>query len=171
MGADGRIVRIVVGVSGSANSTAALRWAVREARLHAAEVWAVHAWSSRLETLAPYAPRRGVPSRDQQRELSSALLTSAIRCAVESKGSGGVVRPVLVEGFPARILLGYTASADLLVLGRRLGPNPVGGIALGAVARSCISNSLCPIVTIPAEKIVADVDTLSSTGRRLCVGQ
>jgi nucleotide-binding universal stress UspA family protein len=169
VGTDGRIVRIVVGVSGSPNSTAALRWAVREARLHAAEVWAVHAWSSRMEMLAPYAPRHGVPSRDRKRKLSSALLASAIRRALESKGSGGVVRPVLVEGVPSRILLSYAASADLLVLGRRLGPNPVDGIALGAVARSCISNSLCPVVFIPAANAVADADTLLSTGWHLCV--
>jgi nucleotide-binding universal stress UspA family protein len=168
---DGRIVRIVVGVSGSSNSTAALRWAVSEARLRAAEVWAVHAWSSRTEMLAPYAPRHGLPSRDEQRELSSALLTSAIRRALESKGSGGVVRPVLVEGVPARVLLGYAASADLLVLGRRVGPNPLDGIALGAVARSCISNSLCSIVFIPAVNVGADTDTLSSTGWHLCVRQ
>lgn len=55
MSANQRIIHIVVGVSGSPNSTLTLRWAAREARLRAAEIWAIHAWSSRMEMLAPYA--------------------------------------------------------------------------------------------------------------------
>ena len=37
--------RIVVGVDGSEESAAALRWAVEEAKLRDARVEAVHAWS------------------------------------------------------------------------------------------------------------------------------
>jgi nucleotide-binding universal stress UspA family protein len=96
--------RIVVGVSDSANSAATLRWAAEEARLRGAEIRAVHTWSSPMEALAPYAPLRGVPSRDQQRQASSALLTAAINHAFGSGSdrSGVGVRPILVEGIPKR---------------------------------------------------------------------
>lgn len=164
--------RIVVGVSGSPSSTAALRWAAREARLRAAEILAVHAWSARTEMLAPYASRCGVPSLDQQREASSALLTTAIRCALGSgsEGSGGAVRSILVEGVPIRVLLRYAASADLLVLGRRrLRPNPMGDIALGAVARCCVLHAQCPIVLIADADVVTDAET--SARRDSCARQ
>jgi Universal stress protein family. len=54
--------RIVVGVDGSAESVAALRWACREASLRAAEVLAVLALESACHQVASYA----VPRRDRQ---------------------------------------------------------------------------------------------------------
>jgi nucleotide-binding universal stress UspA family protein len=168
---DERVVRIVVGVSGSPSSTAALCWAASEARLYTAEIWAVHAWSAPMEMLAPYAPRRGVPAREQQREASGALLTAAIRYAFGPDGCGVVVRPTLVEGLPIPVLLRYAANAHLLVLGRRLRPNQVDGIALGAVARVCMSSTRCPTVLIPGADVVADAETSPSPGWCLCVGQ
>src|SRR5437763_17069938 len=47
--------RIVVGVDGSAESVAALRWACREASLRAAEVLAVLALESACHQVARYA--------------------------------------------------------------------------------------------------------------------
>jgi nucleotide-binding universal stress UspA family protein len=166
-----RIVRIVVGVSGSRNSVAALRWAALEARQHAAEIWAVHAWSAPMEMLAPYAPLRGVPSRDQQREASGALLTAAIKYAIGSEGSGIVVRPTLVEGPAIPVLLRYAAGADLLVLGRRLQTSQVDDIALSAVARVCLLNSRCPTVLIAGADVVDGAEIPLSCAWHLCPAQ
>lgn len=165
--------RIVVGVSGSANSVATLRWAAEEAHLRGAEIWAVHAWSSPMEMLAPYAPVRGVPSRDQQRQASGALLTAAISHAF---GSGSErsevgVRPILVEGHPVAVLLQYATSAHLLVLGRGLRSRHPDGIALGVVARACIANAQCPAVVVVGAGAVDDAETSSSSEWRLCVGR
>ncbi len=165
MSTDGGIVRILVGVSGSPNSLAALSWAASEARLHAAEICALHVWSSSMEKLAPYASQRGVPSREQEREASSTLLSAAIRYAVESKVAGVVVRPILAEGPPIPVLLRYAASADLLVLGRRRRSSQADSIAVGAVARACILNSRCPIV------FIAEANVVVGHGSHLCVGQ
>lgn len=142
---------IVVGVNCSAHSVAALRWAVAEARLRGTEVWAVHAWSSPMEMLAPYAPRRGVPSREQRRQASHALLTAVITCVCGSEDSAVGVRPILVEGHPIPVLLRYATGAHLLVLGRRLRSRDVDGGALGAVARTCIAYARCPTVIVGAE--------------------
>ncbi|HET9255001.1 MAG TPA: universal stress protein [Pseudonocardiaceae bacterium] len=141
-----------MGVSGSASSTAALRWAAGQARLRGAEIWAVHAWSPPGERLAPYAPLRGVLSRERQRAASSALLTAAIGHASEAG-----VRPVLIEGEVVPVLLRYAAKAHLLVLGRRLRPGHLGGAALGAVARACLASVQCPAVTVTAAEMIDDV--------------
>jgi nucleotide-binding universal stress UspA family protein len=165
--------RIVVGVSGSANSTAALRWAAAEARLRTAEIWAVHAWSSPMEMLASYAPLRGVPAHDQQRQASSALLTTAISHAFGSGSdrSGVGVRPILVEGHPIAVLLQYAVGARLLVLGRRLRPDHLEGITLGVVARNCIAHARCPAVVVAATEIADDAETSPSLEWHLCVGR
>ena len=47
--------RIVVGVNGSIESVAALRWACREASLRGAEVHAVHVREEHCHSLASYA--------------------------------------------------------------------------------------------------------------------
>lgn len=130
---------------------AALRWAAAEARLRGTEIWAVHAWSSPTEMLAPYAPRRGVPSREARRQASDALLTAVIHCACGSEGPALGVRPILVEGHPIPVLLRYAAGAHLLVLGRRLRSRDVDGSTLGAIARTCIAYARCPTVIISAE--------------------
>lgn len=165
--------RIVVGVSGSANSAAALRWAVAEARPRTAEIWAVHTWSSQMEMLAPYVPMRGVPSHDQQRQASSALLDAAISHAFEpgADGSEASVRPILVEGHPAAVLLRYAAGARLLVLGRRLRPRHPGGVALGAVARTCVAHAPCPTVLIAAAGVADDVEASSLSQGCTCLGR
>lgn len=158
--------RIVVGVSGSASSAAALRWAAAEARLRNAEVWAVHAWSSPMEKLAPYAPLSGVPSRDQQRQASGGLLSAAISHAFGPESN--TVRPILVEGHPVTVLLEYAAGAQLLVVGRRLRSGHFDDIALGVVARACIASAQCPSVAVAA-KAVDDTET-SCAQRHMCVG-
>ena len=55
MAIDPGVRRIVVGVDGSAESVAALRWACREASLRAAEVHAVLALASTCHQVASYA--------------------------------------------------------------------------------------------------------------------
>src|SRR5256885_13268053 len=55
MAIESGVRRIVVGVDGSAESVAALRWACREASLRAAEVLAVLALESACHQVASYA--------------------------------------------------------------------------------------------------------------------
>lgn len=116
--------------------------------------------------LAPYAPLRGVPSPEQQRQASSGLLSATIRHVL---GSEVGVRPVLVEGHPAAALLRYAAGAGLLVLGRRRRPGHSDGIALGAVARACITNAQCPAVVVAAAEVVDGAENPLSSGCH-CIG-
>jgi len=144
---------ILVGVSGSGASLAALSWAAREAQRRDATLRVIQAWQSH-PARAPYAmasciePEPGSPT------------TTAGQLAVQVKATlGGTTAPDLVieliEGAAERILAQASATAELLVLGSathsQFGP-PVDQLLLdrpvGPVIRACLSHSRCPVVVI-----------------------
>jgi len=137
--------RIVVGVDGSAESVAALRWACREASLSAAEVHAVLALEAACHRVASYA----VPA-PRQISGSWGAAREALRQAVSEAASlfpGVSVRTEITEGLAARVLLDHAAHADMLVLGRTShGPDLYRGA--GPVIRACLRAAPCPVVVI-----------------------
>ncbi len=147
MARDSDVRRIVVGVDGSAESVAALRWACREATLRAAEVLAVLALESACHQVASYAvpaPRQSGGSWGGAREV----LRTAVREAL-SMFPGVSVRTEIAEGLAARVLLDQAAGADMLVLGRN-SHGPVPFRAAGPVIRVCLRAARCPVVIIGA---------------------
>jgi nucleotide-binding universal stress UspA family protein len=142
---DSCVRRIVVGVDGSAESVAALRWACREASLCPGEVHAVLALESGCHQVASYAvpaPRSSTGSGGAAREV----LHISVREAV-SLYPGIRVRTEITEGLAARVLLDHASNADLLVLGRTAqGPYPYRGA--GPVLRACLRAAPCPVVVV-----------------------
>ena len=142
---DSCVRRIVVGVDGSAESVAALRWACREASLCPGEVHAVLALESGCHQVASYAvpaPRSSTGSGGAAREV----LHMSVREAV-SLYPGIRVRTEITEGLAARVLLDHANNADLLVLGRTAqGPYQYRGA--GPVLRACLRAARCPVVVI-----------------------
>ena len=113
---DSGVRRIVVGVDGSAESVAALRWACREASLRAAEVLAVLALESACHQVASYAvpaPRQSAGSWGSARDVLRRSVSEALDLF-----PGVSVRTEIAEGLAARVLLDQAADADMLVLGR-----------------------------------------------------
>ena len=139
--------RIVVGVDGSAESVAALRWACREASLRAAEVLAVLALESACHQVASYAvpaPRQPGGSWGAARDVLRRSVSEAL-----SRFPRVSVRTEIAEGLAARVLLDLAADADMLVLGRNSnGPDPYR--AAGPVIRACLRAARCPVVIIGA---------------------
>lgn len=134
--------RIVVGVDGSAESAAALRWACREARLRGAEVHAVHAWEAPCHNMASYAsPARGRADNDFE------LLWQAV---MPDRFPGVQVRTEVVMGLAARVLLERSEGADMLVLGTA-GDARGTARSAGPVIRACLRRALCPVVVISAD--------------------
>ena len=137
--------RIVVGVDGSAESVAALRWACREASLRTAEVHAVLALESACHQLASYAvpsPRHPSGSWGAVREVLRQSVRDAVRLY-----PGVSVRTEITEGLAARVLLDHARDADMLVLGRTAqGPDEYRGA--GPVIRACLRAAPCPVVVI-----------------------
>jgi nucleotide-binding universal stress UspA family protein len=142
---DPGVRRIVVGVDGSTESVAALRWACREASLRAAEVLAVLAMESACHQVASYAvpvPRSSGGSWGAARDVLSRSVSEAL-----SLFPGVSVHTEIAEGLAARVLLDQAADADMLVLGRNSnGPDPYR--AAGPVIRVCLRAARCPVVII-----------------------
>ena len=146
MAKDSDARRIVVGVDGSAESVAALRWACREASLRAAEVLAVLALESACHQVASYAvpaPRQSGGSWGGARDVLRTAVSEAL-----STFPGVSVRTEIAEGLAARVLLDQAAGADMLVLGRNSHPDPYR--AAGPVIRVCLRAARCPVVIIGA---------------------
>jgi nucleotide-binding universal stress UspA family protein len=145
MAIDSGVRRIVVGVDGSAESVAALRWACREASLRAAEVLAVLALESACHQVASYAvpaPRQSGGSWGAARDVLRHSISEALGTFPDVS-----VRTEIAEGLAARVLLDQAADADMLVLGRSAnGPDPYR--AAGPVIRVCLRAARCPVVVI-----------------------
>jgi nucleotide-binding universal stress UspA family protein len=134
---------IVVGIDGSDESKAALRWAIEEGKLRGASIRVVHAWSLSYAVGAGFA----VPafSVAELQRASEELLDAVIR---EVGGVEGMhVEPVSVEGTPARVLVEAAQGADLLVVGSR-GHGGFAGLLLGSVSQQCAHHAPCPLVIV-----------------------
>lgn len=141
--------RIVVGVTESAASLAAVTWAAREAELRGAVLHAVHAWQPAARGRAPYAPGLG-EHRDDERDAATALLRSVVEQGMGAGQPGlGGAGPLLevAEGLPVQVLLHCAAGAELLVLGGRQAAD------LGPVARACLRAAPCPVVAVSPEYV------------------
>jgi nucleotide-binding universal stress UspA family protein len=139
--------RIVVGVDGSDSALAALRWAVRQAKLTGARVEAISAWHYPT-TYGWQEDGIAVDFEGIARQVLSAALT-----AVDGLEPGVAVLPQLAEGFPAEVLLDAAKGADLLVLGRR-GRGGFASALIGSVSLHCVLHAHCPVLVLreqPAE--------------------
>jgi len=144
--------RIVVGVDGSGESGAALRWACREASLRGAEVHAVHVREAKCHSLASYAVHtynRGVKTAED--DDIDAMWRSVLPDlgAAGQDGPGVEVRTEVVEGLAARVLLDRCAGADMLVLGTA-SDVPGSARSAGPVIRALLRRAPCPVVVISA---------------------
>jgi len=135
---------IVVGVSGSLASGAALSWAAEEARLRGARLHVVRVWDPARHA-APYAAVDATPTGEE--ELASARdgLAAAMRTEFGPVTPRGVTAE-LAEGVPERVLVNRSSRADLLVLG--VSPAWPAGRSAGPVVRACLARARCPVVVI-----------------------
>jgi nucleotide-binding universal stress UspA family protein len=129
---------IVVGYDGSADSTAALRWATRLSKAIGGRLRIVHAVG-----LLEHA---GLLSRHVEVRRDAALGVVA--------GAGGDPERTewsVVDGDPCSALLRMTMppeSADLLVVGSR-GSDAHGGSLLGSTSLELVERSVIPVTIVP----------------------
>jgi nucleotide-binding universal stress UspA family protein len=131
--------RIVVGVDGFESSKAALRWAIRQAKLTGAVVEAVTAWHVPMGT--GWLPTADMP--DYQEDAFT-VLAEAIdeMCTVDPDVQ---VCPRVVEGRAGPVLVDAADGADLLVVGS-MGHRVLAEALLGSVGQYCANNASCPVV-------------------------
>jgi nucleotide-binding universal stress UspA family protein len=150
--------RVVVGVDGSAASDAAVRWAVREARLRRAAVHLVCACHSDPGLRAPYASWSRV-GQDERYAAARALLDRATQLASRRLRPERLIAELASEP-PARALIDRSAGAEMLVLGTsrpaaRPGQPP---LAPGPVARICVRRAHCPVVVVAPDDLPGEHD-------------
>lgn len=142
--------RILVGIDGSEESAAALRWAAREAELHGGTVTALHVWGY-LQQLHPGGAREFDPNYGTDDAL--AALESFVADAV---GDAPVeINCEVVYGLPSEAMLEATPRADLLVVGAR-GLGGFRGLLLGSVSQQCLHHAKVPVCVVRAGKDPAD---------------
>lgn len=142
---------IVVGVDGSAQSNAALQWALEESARRGATVEAVLAYyhepvfvPATSMGLHPYGER---PQRHPAQELHG-----HVQLARAALPNAPDVTEVVEVGDAADHLVEASRHADLLVIGTR-GHGPVAGIVLGSVVAKCLRHAECPVVVIPPHAV------------------
>jgi nucleotide-binding universal stress UspA family protein len=131
--------RIVVGVDGFESSKAALRWAIRQAKLTGAEVEAITAWHIPAGT--GWVP---TPDMPDYQDDAFAVLTEALN-EMSAVDPDVQVCPRVVEGRAGQVLVDAADGADLLVVGSR-GHRGLAEALLGSVGQYCANNASCPVV-------------------------
>ena len=131
--------RIVVGVDGFESSKAALRWAIRQAKLTGATVEAITAWHVPAGT--GWIPAADMP--DYQDD-AFAILTEAMN-EMATADPDVQVCPRVVQGRAEQVLVDAADGAELLVVGSR-GHRGLAEALLGSVGQYCANNASCPVV-------------------------
>ena len=128
---------IVVGVRDPAQSDAALGFGFEEAQLRQARLLAVHAWSWS-------GPGHTEVPAEENSHLESAVT------AWREKFPEVEARWEVVHGHPGRVLVGLSARADLVVLGRHApGESDLPGV--GSVTHAVLSHAHGPMISVPGD--------------------
>ncbi len=119
-----RAGQIIAGYDGSPDSSEALDWAAREARLRGLPLTICHAWASGYTAAGAGAADTALPvaeagEADPARERAAAALARGVLRA-QTSDSAVTPRPLLVCGPAARVLCEQCAGADMLVVGNLL---------------------------------------------------
>ena len=136
--------RIVVGVDGSPNSDAALRWAITEARRRDASVEVVHAWH--LPFVAPYPYVSGDLDTATFERDAHEVLDQAVRRAKPAPQDR--ITTLLSLSGPSSLLLEASKGADLIVVGSH-GRSGVKAALLGSISHQVTLHATCPVVVVP----------------------
>ena len=127
---------LVVGVDGSDQSAAALRWAAALASAGQIDLRVVEAWTG------------GDPlARDETAEQVKAELAEYASAAMEGSSPDLHVEFEALHGTAAAALLKRVKKDSVLVLGSR-GRGGFLGLLLGSVGRACIEHAPCPVMII-----------------------
>ncbi|MCG7592620.1 universal stress protein [Mycobacterium sp. PSTR-4-N] len=138
-------VGILVGVDGSPESHAALRFAAQEAALRRRPVTLMHVVAPIVVT---WPIESVVTDFYQWQEDNAADVLRRSQETIESIGDAEIdVQISLRRDGVVTELADAARQADMLVLGSR-GLGPVGGVALGSVSRTMLQHAECPVVIV-----------------------
>jgi nucleotide-binding universal stress UspA family protein len=139
--------QVGIGISDSDTSADALEFAFEEAALRKASVVAIHAWHTPQYDIsragdAPVGPAAEVFEDAAVRQLDKLLDDW------RKKYPDVPVSQDVVHGHPGRALVGLSARADLVVIGRRSMHSGVHGP--GTVTHAVLNHAHGPVATVPS---------------------
>jgi nucleotide-binding universal stress UspA family protein len=149
--------RIVVGVDGSADARAAVRWALGEACQRRADVDLVACWhvpymaDASAYGLMYATPEEMLLGAKEEAERSLSVLEPNMDAA---RRAGCHVSVRAVEGDAGHMLAIESKGALMLVVGRH-GRGALGRLVLGSVGRHLVAHAACPVVVVPPDTNVA----------------
>ncbi|MGW3039994.1 universal stress protein [Kitasatospora sp. NPDC001159] len=157
-GADGG--RIVVGVSGSLGSLAALHHAVAEARRVDVEVLAVLCWTPPGDELG-YRHSVCPPVLNAGRDAAVARLRQALDEAFAGRHAGARLRCQAVRGETGHSLVRCAdRPGDVLVLGAGRERGCLSRLIRPSVTAYCVRHATCPVLTVPRPPLQRDLEAL-----------
>jgi nucleotide-binding universal stress UspA family protein len=151
--------RVIVGISGSAGSLQALRYATEMARLHDAKLMPVLAWTPPGGEIAD----QRVPSpylRAVWKQAAWDRLWDAVKLAIGGPPDDVEFCPEIVKGEAGRVLSEVASEqGDVLVIGAgRHGS--MRRLLACKVSRYCLGHACCPIVAIPPSRLATEANGL-----------
>lgn len=147
------MARIVVGIDGSPGADAAVRWAVAEAQLWAAELELVHGYVVEVHRSALAEAARDVAEGTMQQVLEHH------REPLGDVTWSSRLVPVLGSSF-AGALVRAGDDADLLVVGSR-GLGGFRALLLGSTSYRTVLHATCPVAVIRTGQAPADNDVIT----------
>ncbi|MEV7188451.1 universal stress protein [Kitasatospora sp. NPDC093102] len=152
--------RIVVGVSGSLGSLAALHHAVAEARRTDAEVLAVLCWTPPGDVFG-YRRTPCPPVIDAGRDAAVARLRQALDEAFAGRHAGVRLRCQAVRGDTGHTLVRCAdRPGDLLVLGAGRERGRLARLVHPSTTAYCVRHATCPVLAVPRPPLQRELEAL-----------
>jgi nucleotide-binding universal stress UspA family protein len=140
---------ITVGIDGSAHSSRALEWAIKEAAVRhtPVTVLTVHLVPASGWTGNPITLPADESDVEKARQAAEELVVKAISQLGDAQPPSVTVRAI--SGFPAQELIEASRTADLLVVGSR-GAGGFARLLVGSVSSQVVHHAHCPVVVVPS---------------------
>lgn len=142
---------ITVGIDGSAHSTGALEWALKEAAVRhtPVTVLTVHSVPMSGWTGNPVILPRDQGDQEHAYHAAEEMTQKVISQLEGARPESVTVRAV--TGYPAEELISASREADMIVVGSR-GAGGFARLAMGSVSSQVVHHAHCPVVVVPSEQ-------------------
>ncbi|MDA2890267.1 universal stress protein [Mycolicibacterium sp. BiH015] len=138
---------IVVGVDGSQEAGAAVRWAAREAHLHGLPITLMHAVRRPIVTW-PLAPSDHIAIEGELQNAEDALKHARqAALAIADQGQPLDVHIEIPRSGAVEALVDASKDAHMVVVGSR-GMGRIGRLLLGSVSSGLIHHARCPVTVV-----------------------
>ena len=134
---------VLVGVDGSESSVKALQEARRMAEALQVPLEAIAVWQDTHSMYDFYASESGWTPEKQIEQL----LKDAVDAAFGADKPVNLILTMLRGNSPSRLMIRYSAGAEMLVLGSR-GHGGFSGLLLGSVSTACVAHAQCPVLIV-----------------------